>query len=372
MSAQSMMAMLAKANAKDPLCSVLSESNLLDKNIVADTGIPLINATWSGKVDGGIIPGINMLVGESRTFKTNFGLLDVASFLRAIPDGICLFYDSEGGANERYWNAFGIDTTRVQHRGIKTVEDLTVKMTQDLELFNDPAFNGKIIIFIDSVSQLPSNKEVNDAIKGDEKQDMTRARALNSMWRIVTPMINFSNHVCVWINSFYDTIGNEYAEKNIKGGKQGFLSSDTVRFISRRKVQDDKAKKSSDVERRVIGFDFVVNIMKGRFAKDAAKMPVTVLFDGGIYKWSGLFEICKHLGFITGSGWYEVHESAGFTIGKKIQKKDMDDDFWMSMMEQPAVIDAINEYYSVSNGPLIDQLEVDGDDSKVVVSKKKK
>ena len=64
---------LMRSLPKGSLVSVLSESDYLDKGVVCSTDIPAINLLLSGKLDGGVIPGITQLVGDSRTFKCTKG-----------------------------------------------------------------------------------------------------------------------------------------------------------------------------------------------------------------------------------------------------------------------------------------------------------
>lgn len=339
----SLMAKLLKANKKDENVSVLSDSKILDKRVVCSTGVPMIDVAWSGRPDGGIIPGIKMLVGDSRTFKTNFGLLDVASYLNQFPEAVCIFCDSEFGANAKYWEAFGIDPKRVLHIPMTNVEEMKRKLMQNLDVLTP---EDKVIIFIDSCSQLPSKKEVEDALNDKDVADMTRAKAFNSFWRMITPIVNMNHWPLVWINSFYDDIANQYAEKNIKGGKQGILSSDTIWFISRSQEKDGT---------ELIGWNFNISIMKGRFTREKAKIPVTVTYEQGIYRWSGLLEVCRFLGFIdmVSNGWYQITPKSGIKDDKKRQKKDMGDDFWPMLLEQPEVVDSIANFYGVSNGTML-------------------
>lgn len=339
--------MLKTAKKHSPEAEVLSKTTLLDKDIIASTGIPLLNIAWTGRPDGGIHSGSKQLVGESRTFKTMFGLVDVKAYLDKFEDAICIFGDSEFGANQKYWDAVGIDMDRVVHVPITSVEQMQIVFMQ---MLNDANRGDHIIFFIDSISQLPSNKEVNDAIKGEDKQDMTRARALNSFWRTVTIQLNMKNLLMVWINSFYDEIGNEYAEPNLKGGKQGFLSCDLIWFITRSQVKNDSTKE-------LLGWNFNIGIMKGRFVKEKSKLPVTVLYDGGIDPWSGLLEIARTLGYVDmpSSGWYVRTAKGGFDPEKekKYQKRQMDGDFWYPLLENPQFSDDIHKMYGVSTGAVM-------------------
>lgn len=345
------MAKLLKAGAKDDNIAVLSESKMMDKGVICSTGVPVIDLAWSGALNGGIIPGIKMLVGDSRTFKTNFGLLDVKAYLTKYPDAVCIFGDSELGANTKYWDAFGIDMDRVIHVPLLNVEQMTKRISQLVDALDE---NDKCIIFIDSVSQLPSKKEAEDALGEKETQDMTRARALNSFWRVITPMVNVRHFPVVWINSYYDSIGDPYAEKNIKGGKQGFLSSDTVWYISRSQDKDKSTKE-------LLGWVFKVNIMKGRFCKEKSVLPVTVHYDGGIDRWSGLLEIFRAAGIIdmVSNGWYQINETVtGIKGDKKRQKKDMDDDFWGMLLETPEVNDIVTDMFTLSAGNMTEGIDV--------------
>ncbi|EHT1484491.1 hypothetical protein KXE51_003471 [Salmonella enterica] len=345
--------MLKTAKKHSPEAEVLSKTTLLDKQVIASTGIPLLNIAWTGRPDGGIHSGSKQLVGDSRTFKTMFGLVDVKAYLDKHEDAICVFGDSEFGANQKYWDAIGIDMNRVVHVPIVSVENMQIVFMQ---MLNDAQRGEHIIFFIDSISQLPSTKEVNDAIKGEDKQDMTRARALNSFWRTVTVQLNMKNLLMVWINSYYDEIGNEYAEPNLKGGKQGFLSCDLIWFITRRQVKEDGDKE-------IRGWQFVINIMKGRHVKEKAKFPVTVLYEGGIDKWSGLLEIARALGYVelVSGSWYQRTAKGGFNQEKetKLRKSQLGDDFWYPLLENPQFCDDIHSMYGISTGPVMpaDMLE---------------
>lgn len=336
--------MLKTAQKHSPDAELLHKTKLLDKEVIASTGIPLLNMAWSGRPDGGIMAGSKMLVGDSRTFKTMFGLVDVKAYLDKYPDAICIFGDSEFGANQKYWDSVGIDMSRVLHVPITSVEQMQIVFMQQL----DQVQRGEhVIFFVDSISQLPSTKEVNDAIKGEDKQDLTRARALNSFWRTVTIQLNLKNLLMVWINSYYDDIGNQYAEPNIKGGKQGFLSCDLIWFITRSQVKADKD---------LLGWSFNIGIMKGRHVKEKAKFPVTVLYDGGIDKWSGLLEVSRALGYVDmpSSGWYQRTAKGGFKADeKKYQKVNMGEDFWLPLLENPQFCDDIHHMFGVSTGSVM-------------------
>jgi hypothetical protein len=65
-----------------------------------------------------------MLAGPSKHFKTGFALLLAAAFLKKYDDGVILFYDSEFGTPQSYFNTFGIAFDKVVHTPIMDVEEL--------------------------------------------------------------------------------------------------------------------------------------------------------------------------------------------------------------------------------------------------------
>ena len=46
------------------------------------------------------------------------------------------------------------------------------------------------------------------------------------------------------------------------------------------------------------GYHFVINVEKSRYVKEKSKIPITVSFDGGINKWSGLLELAVEAGIV--------------------------------------------------------------------------
>jgi RecA/RadA recombinase len=173
-----------KNNSATKLSSVLSESVFFNDLDQISTEVPMINAALSGDIEGGLTPGLLTLAGPSKHFKTSFALLLAASYLNKYKDAALLFYDSEFGSPQAYFKSFGIDTTRVLHSPITNIEELKFDIVQQLEGLDR---KDKVIIVIDSIGNVASKKELEDAISQKSVADMSRAKALKGLFRMTTP-----------------------------------------------------------------------------------------------------------------------------------------------------------------------------------------
>lgn len=93
----SIMAKLKK-NSKIKTTEILADSKFFTEKDMIPTDVPMINVALSGSVDGGLTPGLTVLAGPSKHFKTSFALLMAQSYMDKYPDSVMLFYDSEFGS----------------------------------------------------------------------------------------------------------------------------------------------------------------------------------------------------------------------------------------------------------------------------------
>lgn len=347
----SLMNDLLKLNKKNKNVTILDESEFFAKNIVAHTKCPMYNVALSGELDGGLTPGITMMVGESKTFKTGMSLYAVLSYLEEHSDAICIYMVSEFGANKDFFDSMGIDASRVIMHPITTIEQLKIDMSQYLKVLEEKKQAGEdvhVIFFVDSIAQLASLKEMNDAEEGNVIVDMTRAKALNSLFRIITPKIALLQVPCILINSFYSDQGNKYADPIISGGKKSTLCPDTIWFISRRQAKDDK---------ELIGFDFVINILKGRMVKEKAKIPISVRFDGGIDIYSGLLEVAVAGGYVVSptKGYYSLSEDFFPSLSAdKWRRKALNvEEFWKPVLQDESFQKFVSNMYAINTGSIV-------------------
>ena len=83
-----------------------------------------------------------------------------------------------------------MDTNRVLHTPIKNVEDLKFDIISQLEGLER---DDKVIIIIDSIGNLASKKELEDAMNEKSVADMSRAKALKGLGRMITPYLKELN-----------------------------------------------------------------------------------------------------------------------------------------------------------------------------------
>jgi RecA/RadA recombinase len=193
---------------------ILTDSKFFSAKDMIQTPVPMINVALSGRLDGGLVPGLTVFAGPSKHFKTAFSMLLAKSYLEKYEDAAILFYDSEFGAPEAYFKSFGIDTNRVIHTPITDIEQLKHDLMTQI---NNIERGEHVIIVIDSVGNLASRKEVDDALEGKTVADMTRAKQLKSLFRMCTPHLTMKDIPMVVVNHTYKEIGL-YPKDIVSGG----------------------------------------------------------------------------------------------------------------------------------------------------------
>lgn len=97
--------------------------------------------------------------------------------------------------------------------------------------------------------------------------------------------------------------------------------------------------------------------MKSRHSREKAKIPVTVLFDGGLNVWSGLLEMAVASGDVIkpSNGWYQVVDpDTGEILGNKMRATDTNTrEFWEPIMKRKHFKDWVEHTFSVSSQKLI-------------------
>jgi RecA/RadA recombinase len=329
----------------------IMDSKVYGKKEMATTPVPMVNVALSGRIDGGLVPGLLMLAGPSKHFKSAFALMMAAAYQKKYDDAVVLFYDSEFGTPQSYFESFGIDLDRVLHTPITDVEQLKFDITTQLNQIDK---DEKVVIIIDSIGNLASKKEVDDALDGKSVADMSRAKQLKSLFRIVTPHLNLKDIPLVCVNHTYKEIGM-FPKDIVSGGTGSYYSSDAIWIIGRQQEKEGT---------EIAGYHFVINIEKSRHVREKSKIPITVTFEGGISKWSGLLDISEKLGYINKPkvGWYEaVNPSTGEVLSDKLMRAKefaVNGDFWKMMLTKTDLADAIRKRYSMANGALIsDEIE---------------
>ena len=107
-----------KKNSTIKDTSVLTDSKFFTKKDMISTSVPAINIALSGRLDGGLTPGLTMFAGPSKHFKTSFSLIMAKAYLDKYPESVLLFYDSEFGTPQSYFKSAGIPLDRVVHNPI--------------------------------------------------------------------------------------------------------------------------------------------------------------------------------------------------------------------------------------------------------------
>jgi RecA/RadA recombinase len=323
--------------------AILSKSKFFNDKDVVSTGVPMINVALSGSLNGGIVPGLTMWAGPSKHFKTAFSLLMAKSYMDKYPEAVLLFYDSEFGTPIKYFETFQIDMDRVLHTPLTDIEQLKFDIMQQLQDVNR---GDKLIIILDSIGNLASKKEVDDALEGKSVADMSRAKQVKSLFRMVTPHLTIKDIPMVVVNHTYKEIGM-FPKDIVGGGTGSYYSADNIYILGRQQEKDGT---------EIVGYNFIINVEKSRYVKEKSKIPISVSFEGGINKYSGLLDVALDGGFVTkpANGWYaKVDKSTGEIGDKKRLADTQTAEFMEPLLANAEFREYVRQRYEIAYGSIM-------------------
>lgn len=133
-----------------------------------------------------------------------------------------------------------------------------------------------------------------------------------------------------------------------------YYSADNIFILGRQQDKDGT---------ELMGYNFIINVEKSRYVREKSKIPISVKFDGGISRWSGLLDMALESGHIIkpSNGWYSLVNTESGEIGEKIRIKDMGKDFYMKLLTDKTFHKWIKERYQISSGSIISNEDIDSE-----------
>ena len=286
---------LAK-EAKNDYAQLVSNTSS-DQGFIG-TGSYILNAQLSGSIYGGIPNNrVTAIAGEQATGKTFYAIGIANTFLNDHLDGAVFYFDSEAAATPDLFRDRGLDPARVWHFPIDTIEEFRTQMIRILDnLLKTPEKDRKpLLIILDSLGMLASQKELQDAMDDKQVRDMTKSQTIKSVFRIITSKLGKLKIPMIVTNHTYKTM-NPYGDPTDMGGGSGLkYAASTIMTLTKSKEKDSS--------KEIIGNIIKVKTYKSRLTKENTQIATRLFFDSrGLDEYYGLLELGEKHGIFIRKG----------------------------------------------------------------------
>lgn len=264
-----------------------------DKGYIS-TGIRILDSLISKSIKKGGIPKnrITIFAGPPQTGKS-YITLSIAR--NAQQEGYNIIYiDTEFAIEKSDFDMFGVDTSDTSKFMLlrsNRVENIKIFLTQLLSELKNQKEKGvdvsKTLIVLDSIGQLASNKEIEDALDGKNKQDMTRAKAIKSLFRIINSDLGYLNIPLVATNHIYMT--QDLFPQMVQSGGEGInYSASIIVYLTIAKLRTGN---EDDLDLGQSGVVVTAKSRKNRLAKPK-KVKFEIDHSKGVNPYKGLEYFC--------------------------------------------------------------------------------
>jgi len=325
------------------LKGVLKGSKMLadnkDKYVVKewfDTGSMVLNLLISGDMYRGVPDNrITQFVGDQSSAKTYITRKIMNS---AMKTGWKIFnFITEGDADIGDYERANMDISRIlMVEDVDTTKKVIHKLTAIVTEANP---EPKWLINIDSIGNLSSTQEVNNAVDGKDTQDRSRERDLKSMFRIILPRAFDKRIPLILINHEYESQGF-IPQKIVSGGKGSRLASTTIVEFSKSQLK---------IGETVVGIKIRAKTPKNRLAIEGKVVTFAIFHKSGISRHWGIdellfeYNIAKKIKIGTGNG-FEID-------GEKYALKDLlsNPEFYDEVIKKHKINELLSDKFSYKN-----------------------
>lgn len=279
-------------NFLNDLVKGMDNANILDEGANSseysgsiDTGSYIMNAVLSGSLYGGVPNNkITAFAGESATGKTFFVLGVLKTFLEQNSEGGVIYFDTEAAVTKKMMSDRGIDTKRVAIVEPQSIEEFRTQAVRMLDSYLESKDQPPMMMVLDSLGMLSSEKELEDTAKGENKRDMTKAQLLRGTFRVLSLKLAKANVPLLVTNHVYDVVGAYVPTKEISGGSGLKYAASSICMLTKKKDKD-----GTDI----VGNLIRVRMHKSRFTKENKDVTVKLSYDSGLDRYYGLLDLAE-------------------------------------------------------------------------------
>lgn len=257
-------------NSVDDGCEIIEKSAGAHINEYISTGSYILNAAISGSMFKGIPCGrVTTLAGAPGAGKSFLALSVCREAQKA--GYVPVYLDSEGAQDVNSVAKLGVDTKKFMIKQVNTISEIsTFVLNLCTKLETIPEENrDKIIIVLDSLGNLTSNKEAEDILNATGKRDMTKQQEIKALFRVcATPLAKLHIPFIV-ISHIYQT-QDLFSKQVVSGGSGINYNSSVTLMLNAAKLNgadkdNDKAAENAKGELMKTGVIVTARPEKSRF-----------------------------------------------------------------------------------------------------------
>ena len=322
------------------------------------TGSLALNAKLTGNLHRGIPSGrIYMYMGKSGTGKSFVAGTTAAEAQKMGYEVI--WFTSEFTLEKEFLSNLGVDTSKAILVPVESLEQFKNQMTALLKVYQEKyvekGSDKKIFIVLDSLGNLPSAKELQNAEDGHDAADMgLRAKIIKLTGRLLTGKLAYLHVPLILINHTYTGSSPNPkipAPEIPQGGEGGIYISTGILQMRKRKLKEDK-----EDSKAISGNILRATSVKNRIVPEGQTAEIKVDFHEGVNKYFGLLEYAEKFGLIVKEGrkWHVKHLDKNFWESQLYSNPDI----WEPILEEMNEgIMEMNKFSSVSDKILEEEEE---------------
>ncbi len=371
--------LMSLVSSVDDSAEIIADSSYSNIQEWISTGNYILNACMSGDIYKAVPTG--RVVTFSGTSGAGKSFLACSCCREAQKLGyIPIYLDSEGAIDSDFVRRLGVDPNRLIIKKVNTimetsqfVANLCNKLQEQQDKYGQ---HDKVIIVLDSLGNLTSEKEREDTLSGSQKADFTKAKDTKAMFRVCATPIAKLQIPWIVVNHVYQSMS--FIPQNIQAMGSGIVYNASITIeLSAAKLEDKendsaaKTKAGSDAGTKN-GVLVTAKPVKSRFCR-----PMKVKFQIPYYKkpnpYVGLEQfmtwensgVCrgnilvqkeydklsdaekkKVYEFTTPSGdtvWCQPKDTARGIVVKHLGRQVSFTEFWSDTVFTPEYLDYINE-----------------------------
>jgi recombination protein RecA len=277
------------------------------------TGTAMLDVAISNRPYGGLPVGrITEITGLEQSGKSLLSAHLLAETQKQ--GGVAVLIDTETAVSREFFDAIGVDVSKLLYVSVDTVEDIFETIDTIIEKVRTSDKDKLVTIVVDSVAAASTKKEM----EADYEKDgyaTDKAIIISKAMRKITNVIGRQKIAVVFTNQLRQKMNAMFGDPWTTSGGKALAFHASVRL----RLKNMGQIKAGD---RIIGIKVRAQVIKNRLGPPLRSADFDIYFDSGIDNYGGWLKVMKDNKLVKqGGAWYEYLDTdSGEVI--KFQSKD--------------------------------------------------